>query len=152
MATLYLDRYCRCLMPAIHQLLFVLTRTMFVHHPRTKEFVTSIHNPNRVNFSFSFDGGDDFFRDNIRVKKDGDFMGCIGDLGWYCVRMGLLVFTGCNSEQLNEIVTAVHVVRYQLNGEGVPFDADCMVHFSQVSHLVIFSAIQQSKQNRMPVS
>lgn len=26
------------------------------------------------------------------MKKDGDFMGCVGDLGWYCVRMGLLVF------------------------------------------------------------
>lgn len=109
---------------------FLMDGTMFVHHPRTIEFVKSIPNPNRVTFNFTFDasGDGDFFRNNIRMKKDGDFMGCIGDCGWYCIRMGLLVFDSGTSRGM---ATEVQVVRYQLNEEGVPFDADCLVHFSE---------------------
>lgn len=104
--------------------------TMFVHHPRTKHFVSSIPNPNRVSFNFTFDGGEEFFKQNIRLKSDGDFMGCIGDLGWYCVRMGLLVFSADASDLRRGLVTDVQVVRYQLSEDGVPFDADCIVTFS----------------------
>ena len=32
---------------------FLMDGTMFVHHPRTKSFVTSIANPNRVTFNVS---------------------------------------------------------------------------------------------------
>ena len=34
--------------------------------------------------NFTFDGGADFLQNDIRVKKDGDLLGCVGDLGWYC--------------------------------------------------------------------
>ena len=89
--------------------------------------------PNRVTFQFTFDGGDDFMKQDIRIKKDGDFMGCIGDLGWYCVRMALLVFTSCDaSALLRGTITAAQVTRFQLNDEGVPIDADCIVNFSEV--------------------
>lgn len=99
---------------------------MFVHHPRTKAFTTSIYNPNRVSFNFTFDGtksGDlasDFFTNDIRLKKDGDFLGCVGDLGWYCVRMGLLVFSANDANALRGMVTDAQVMRYQVNDEGVP--------------------------------
>mmetsp|Transcript_19629 Transcript_19629/g.42041 ORF Transcript_19629/g.42041 Transcript_19629/m.42041 type:complete len:392 (+) Transcript_19629:94-1269(+) len=109
---------------------FLMDGTMFVHHPRTKQFVDSIPNPNRVTFNFTFDGCENFFKKNIRMKKGGDFMGCVGDLGWYCVRMGLLVFSSLDAGQLRGMVTAAQVVRYQLNEEGVPFEADCLVYFS----------------------
>lgn len=62
------------------------------------------------------------------MKKDGDFMGCVGDLGWYCVRMGLLVF--------GRDATDAQVVRCQLTKEGVPFEADCLVHFTEVRYIV----------------
>ena len=110
--------------------------TMFVHHPRTKAFATSIKNPNRVTFNFTFDGtkngqlGSNFFTNDIRLKKDGDFLGCVGDLGWYCVRMGLLVFSANDSNALKGMVKDAQVVRYQLNDEGVPYEADCLVYFS----------------------
>eukprot|EP00957_Ditylum_brightwellii_P029141 2202649-Ditylum_brightwellii.AAC.1 len=105
--------------------------TMFVHHSRTEEFIKSIRNPNRVRFSFTFNGCDNFFKNNVRVKKDADFMGCIGDLGWYCVRMGLLVFSQMDSAELRKgLIQDVQVVKYQLNEEGVPLDADCLVYFS----------------------
>ena len=115
---------------------FLMDGTMFVHHPRTLAFVKSVPNPNRVHFNFTFDGSvSDFFKNDIRMKKDGDFMGCIGDLGWYCVRMGLLVFSSGDTGALKNLVTEVQVSRYQLNDEGVPFDADCLVHFSGVRSL-----------------
>ena len=115
---------------------FLMDGTMFVHHPRTKAFTTSINNPNRVSFNFTFDGtkngqlSSNFFTNDIRLKKDGDFLGCVGDLGWYCVRMGLLVFSANDANALKGMVTDAQVVRYQLNDEGVPYEADCLVYFT----------------------
>ena len=113
---------------------FLMDGTMFVHHPRTKHFVTSVPNPNRVHFNFTFDasGGGNFFKNDIRLKKDGDFMGCVGDLGWYCVRMGLLVFSSCDANALKGMAIDARVVRYQLNEEGVPIEAECIVTFAEV--------------------
>lgn len=105
---------------------------MFVHHPRTEQFVASVPGPNRVVFNFTFDGGDEFFRTDIRMKKDGDPMGCVGDLGWYCVRMALLVFSSSDAGSLKGMATEAQVVRFRVNEEGVPYDADCLVHFSRV--------------------
>mmetsp|Transcript_13905 Transcript_13905/g.29348 ORF Transcript_13905/g.29348 Transcript_13905/m.29348 type:complete len:393 (-) Transcript_13905:39-1217(-) len=124
------DSYRRMLNAASANGKFLQDGTMFVHHPRTKEFVNAIPNPNRLSFNFTFNGDDDFFKNDVRIKKDGDFMGCIGDLGWYCVRMGLLVFTRMDAKALKGIVTDVQVFRFQLSEDGVPIDADCMVYFT----------------------
>jgi len=110
---------------------FLMDGTMFVHHPRTNEFVKSVPNATRVHFNFTFDGGKTFHASDIRTKKDGDFMGCIGDLGWYCTRMGLLVFSGADGNILHGLVTDVQVTRFELNDEGVPIDAECLVHFTE---------------------
>merc|ERR1712194_843938 len=67
---------------------------------------------------------------DVRVKKDADCLGCIGDLGWYCVRMGLLVFTGSDADLLRGAAMEAQVTRCHLNEEGVPLDAGCLVHFS----------------------
>ncbi|KAL7531638.1 hypothetical protein ACHAWF_003859 [Thalassiosira exigua] len=113
---------------------FLMDGTMFVHHPRTRQFVKSVpRDPNRVNFNFTFDAtaGSNFFQNDIRTKKDADFMGCVGDLGWYCVRMGLLVFSALDAGALRGMVTDVQCTRYQLNEDGVPYDADCLVHLTE---------------------
>ena len=36
-------------------------------------------------------GSEEFFRSNVRVKKDCDALGCF-DVGWYCVRAILWAF------------------------------------------------------------
>ena len=130
------ERYQDMLAAASENGKLLMDGTMFVHHPRTAQFVKAIPNPNRVSFNFTFDGGEQFLKHDIRVKKDGDFMGCIGDLGWYCVRMGLLVFTALDAGALESIVKEVQVVRYQLNEEGVPIDAECLIHFSEVRYML----------------
>jgi hypothetical protein len=111
---------------------FFVTTYVPADAPRTKQIVKAIPNANRVHFNFTFQGGEDFFKNDIRVKREGDFMGCIGDLGWYSVRMGLLVFSDLNADTLRKgLVKEVQVVNWELNDEGVPIDADCMVYFSE---------------------
>lgn len=48
----------------------------------------------RIASGFSFRGGDDFALGNIRADAALEPAGCLGDLGWYCVRFGLEVLGG----------------------------------------------------------
>jgi predicted dehydrogenase len=50
---------------------------------------TSVGELRRVTTAFSFLGGGNFCADNIRVHSGLEPFGCLGDLGWYCVRLSL---------------------------------------------------------------
>ena len=70
---------------------------MFMHHPRMKSLTNILNDPfmptvTYVNSSFSFRANKSFFESNIRALSDGDPFGCLGDLGWYCIRLGILAF------------------------------------------------------------
>ena len=43
----------------------------------------------RIASAFSFLGTGGFFRSNIRVNGALEPAGCLGDLGWYCIRFSL---------------------------------------------------------------
>ncbi|HVM51124.1 MAG TPA: Gfo/Idh/MocA family oxidoreductase [Candidatus Acidoferrum sp.] len=43
----------------------------------------------RITSAFSFRGSEDFFVSNIRTRHDLEPYGCLGDLGWYCIRFTL---------------------------------------------------------------
>lgn len=45
----------------------------------------------RMYSAFSFCGGDDFLSGNIRMNSELEPDGCLGDLGWYCIRFMLWV-------------------------------------------------------------
>jgi predicted dehydrogenase len=106
---------------------FLMDGTMYPHHNRTHDFLCYAHDENeigrvdRIETCFSFQGDEMFFENNIRTKKDGDPLGCIGDLGWYCIRMALLVFS-------TKPVSA-RVLDVKLTSDGVPLSASCVVHF-----------------------
>ena len=136
---------------------FLMDGTMFVHHPRTRHFVQAVtttdsnnnNNNNkyflgrltRIEAGFSFCGNDDFLRHNIRVQKDADPLGCLGDLGWYVIRLALLVVMGYNNNNSSSsnnnnvkvtyenVAISAQVVDYQVNEEGIPMDATCLVWF-----------------------
>ncbi len=38
-------------------------------------------------------GSEDFMKGNIRVAKELDGLGCLGDMGWYCIRAILWAFS-----------------------------------------------------------
>lgn len=76
---------------------FLMDGTMFMHHPRTIALQDTLRDPSagmlrRVNTCFNFSTDEEFLRSNIRVKSDGDPLGVLGDLGWYCIRLGLVAF------------------------------------------------------------
>ena len=68
---------------------------MFMHNPRlprVREVLDdgrSVGQVRRISSAFSFRGTGDFSRGNIRVDGRLEPAGCLGDLGWYCIRFTL---------------------------------------------------------------
>jgi predicted dehydrogenase len=102
---------------------------MFMHHDRLRAVLGHISppgffgRPTRITSAFTFkadaaflDGGD------IRVRADGDPLGCIGDLGWYCIRIALC----CALYESPQKVRCLHMER---NADGVPVDATVEIYW-----------------------
>lgn len=73
---------------------------MFDHSQRMEQLreslsdVDSFGSLRRIQTHFSFNGGDEFTQSNIRAKSEFEPHGCLGDLGWYCIRFALRVMEG----------------------------------------------------------
>jgi predicted dehydrogenase len=73
---------------------------MFMHSRRLallREVLDDGHSLGRIrrlNSAFSFDAPAEFFRSNIRVQSRLEPHGCLGDLGWYCLRFTLWAMNG----------------------------------------------------------
>ncbi|CEL95352.1 unnamed protein product [Vitrella brassicaformis CCMP3155] len=71
---------------------------MFMHHDRLQCLSSLVGDPlfgpvKRVGVNFSFAGSQAFLNGgDIRTRPDGDPLGCVGDLGWYCIRIALVAF------------------------------------------------------------
>lgn len=72
-----------------------LDGVMFMHSPRlakVREVLDdrqSVGQIRRIASAFTFYPGEEFFRSNIRVNGALEPTGCLGDLGWYCLRFAL---------------------------------------------------------------
>ena len=72
-----------------------LDGVMFMHNPRLariREILDdnqSVGQVRRIASAFSFYPGDEFFNTNIRANGALEPTGCLGDLGWYCIRFAL---------------------------------------------------------------
>lgn len=70
---------------------------MFMHNQRLDQIRgvlddgASLGEVRRIDSIFTFCGGDEFFAQNIRVNPALEPLGCLGDLGWYSVRLSLWV-------------------------------------------------------------
>ena len=68
---------------------------MFMHSPRLERLRVLMNDrenfgaTHRITSAFSFLAPDDFHRDNIRANRALEPLGCLGDLGWYCIRISL---------------------------------------------------------------
>jgi len=67
---------------------------MFMHNPRMKRIQEalddgSIGQIKRIMSVFSFATAESFYEANVRVHSELEPTGCLGDLGWYCIRFAL---------------------------------------------------------------
>lgn len=68
---------------------------MFMHNPRmprVRQFLDdgqSVGTIKRIMSVFSFATQESFYDANIRVNSELEPTGCLGDLGWYCIRFAL---------------------------------------------------------------
>ena len=109
---------------------------MFVHSLRNEK-LREILNPMRfgevelVESKFSFRGNEQFFRDNIRVSSRGDPLGCLGDLGWYCIRISLIAFR-CNETDGAAYPVSVSATCHKWQ-DNVPVDMSVTIFFNSES-------------------
>jgi len=73
---------------------------MFMHSRRLEPLRavlgdnTSVGGIKRITSAFSFSATPEFFQKNIRANGALEPYGCLGDLGWYCIRLALWIMGG----------------------------------------------------------
>ena len=87
----------------------------------------SIGDIRRIVCHFSFFGGGDFSQKNIRVDSDLEPFGCLGDLGWYCIRFLLWA----NRWQLptNIVANCIRSLKGSQSEKSVPADFSAELEF-----------------------
>jgi predicted dehydrogenase len=69
---------------------------MFMHSMRLAQILEFIKQDGigqvkRITSAFSFRADEEFYAKNIRASSELEPFGCLGDLGWYCIRLALCV-------------------------------------------------------------
>jgi len=70
----------------------------------------------RITSAFAFKAPEEFFSANIRVQSDLEPHGCLGDLGWYCIRFALWTMHG----EVPQHVTGRTLSEFKHPGNGMP--------------------------------
>lgn len=109
---------------------------MFMHNQRLSTLRATLQDPlfgeiQSVSTCFSFNGGQEFLKSNIRISSSGDPLGALGDLGWYCIRLGIIAFNRGLETRLNNLVLPLKASAKCNNwsADGVPLDCDAKVAF-----------------------
>jgi predicted dehydrogenase len=102
---------------------------MFMHSARlpklraTLDDGASVGTIRRIMSQFSFNAGDEFHQQNIRVSDELEPLGALGDLGWYNIRFTLWAMN-------YEMPTHVSGRMLQANNAGVPIQFSGEMFFS----------------------
>ncbi len=87
---------------------------MYMHTQRMKRIRAALDDPQnvgaikRIACQFSFCAPDDWMQSDIRVNSELEPHGCLGDLGWYCIRFALWTMNW----QLPQRVTATMLAEH----------------------------------------
>ncbi len=128
---------------------------MFAHSKRYEALLKYIHGDcgvgtvRRIATQFSFVGGQEFQKSNIRSQVEYEPLGCLGDLGWYCVRMILalknwVVPTSVIGRTLNAYATG--------SGTNVPSEYSGNIYFNDGTSATLFCSFLVENQQWCHIS
>lgn len=125
--------------------------TMFMHSRRLEAMRRvlddgqSIGHLRRITSAFTFGGSEPFFATNIRTASDLEPLGCLGDLGWYCIRLTLWAMNWALPTRVCGHMLAEH--RRSDSPAPVPLDFSAELFFangvSAAFHCSFIAEIQQ---------
>ncbi len=106
---------------------------MFMHSQRLPAVRRVLNDPDnigtvrRIQSHFSFMGEENFLQNNIRVSSELEPHGCVGDLGWYCIRMALWIM---NDQMPLEVSARLLAERVDPTGvQSVPLELTAELRF-----------------------
>jgi predicted dehydrogenase len=119
---------------------------MFMHSQRMTQLRTALNEIGtlrRIASQFSFLGDDGFNQSNIRVDPMLEPFGCLGDLGWYCIRFILWA----NHWQMPSSLVG-HCIRSSeaVQGATVPLDFSAELEFPNGSTASFFCSFTTGNQ------
>lgn len=89
------DDVCAMIEAARRNRVQFMDGVMFMHNPRLDRIRRALEDENsfgkirRITSHFSFFSTEDFRQTNVRSNNALEPLGCLGDLGWYCIRIAL---------------------------------------------------------------
>ena len=105
----------------------------FSHHERTEQMLSTIAEARffgevrRIDVAFTISASRDFLEGAGKESKaKDDPLGCLGDLGWACARMGKLAYGVLNP-------VSAQVIHSEATAENVPVDITAVVYFGENS-------------------
>jgi len=129
--------------------------TMWPHHPRTAAIAAALPSLGplkSVHATLAFYGGPRFEAGDIRTRPDADALGCVGDLGWYCVRWGLWAMGGGRVDPTDPPATATAHAGAVLNAAGVPLTAGATVVWRDGRYLSFDTSFQRAPVQRLEIA
>lgn len=104
----------------------------------------------RIHCQFSFCADDEWIQSNIRVNSDLEPQGCLGDLGWYCIRFALWSMNW----QMPERVTAtiLHEVQRADSPGPVPLEFSAEMFFPNGISASFYCSFQTHHQQWANIS
>jgi predicted dehydrogenase len=124
---------------------------MFMHNPRLQRIREvlddgkSVGQIKRIMSVFTFATTEDFFGANIRVHSQLEPTGCLGDLGWYCIRFALWAM---NWQLPREVTGKILSARgNRLSPSSAPTDFSGELIFNNDTSLGFFCSFLAEYQN-----
>jgi predicted dehydrogenase len=139
-AALNADQLSEIIMACRSNNVLFMDGVMFMHHDRLHLLRNCLQDPfagevMRVNSSFSFNGSNNgFIGSNIRTNPAGDPLGALGDLGWYCIRLGLIAFSMGKDEEHIVMPTTCTSRCMAWSEDTVPLECDAVVKFDDMGN------------------
>lgn len=125
--------------------------SMFIYFPRLDGFLACVRDVEnfglieKINAIYTV--GSDASLAGHGVRRDclGNPLGCLGDLGWYCLRVGLVLF--CKYQGLS--VVSAKVLYHNVDKNGIPTDLSCIVTFEKGRTLHFHCSYKETRRQKV---